>query len=50
MTTAQAIDVVVSLAEQNLIDDDEMADERERQEAAIEIVKNLGRFHGRNEA
>jgi hypothetical protein len=44
MKLSDALDIVLNLAEQNVIDDDDMEEEAERQTAAIELVRQ---HHGR---
>jgi len=41
MDIKEALDIVIELAEANVIDDPEMADERARQLEAIEMVRNI---------
>jgi len=41
MTENEAIQIVLDLAEQNIIDDPDMKDETKRQEQAIAIVRSL---------
>lgn len=41
MPTKEALEIVLSLAEDNVIDDDDMKEERKRQKAAIRIVSKL---------
>ena len=41
MTTLKALGIVLDLAEQNVIDDPEMQEERDRQAEAIEEVRKI---------
>jgi hypothetical protein len=41
MTTAEAFQIVLDLARQNVIEDDEFADEAARQREALDIIEDI---------